>query len=219
MANTADTQMKMKVKPGPREKPKPDLTKRPEEITQFDVLDGPFANFFHRFVKRRMLTSQMPKPYPWFIGGIHRLARMLDVADHLELVVLGGLPFAFVGFYSWRWFGIPSQLAGLGELAVGCYVGYWFVLMVFLDRRLDHLDLQRVKSVRYARVEARDTRVVRRREAAKNLPALRERAAEARERGRAKATDPAPEPPATPLTEPRPDAAMAVSLEDLLDRG
>jgi hypothetical protein len=176
----------------------------PQEQAQFDVTEGVFTKSFHVFFKRRILTRQKPKPYPWFIGGIHRAARMLDVADPWELVTLAAAPFLFwLVWKMWKW-GISPTIVGYSILALGCYTGFHFVLWVFLDRRLDYLDQSRVLSVR--RKRRRDARMNREARAAAN--------AEAAKRGEQKA---AARVPGGTGPNSGPVRAVPVSLDDLLD--
>ena len=84
-----------------------------KEHAAYDVLDGPFATIFHKFFKRRIITKANMKPYPWFIGGIHRAARMLDVADVWERAVLLIFPLPFLLAWLQPRLGVPPQLQGL----------------------------------------------------------------------------------------------------------
>jgi hypothetical protein len=192
-----------------------------KEYQQYDVLDGPFATLFHRFFKRRIITKADMKPYPWFIGGIHRAARMLDVADVWERIVLLIFPVPFILAYLQKDMGVPAQLRGYGLLWAGAYTGFHFVLWVFLDRRLDYVDQSRVFAGRRKKVEARDERMLARRKALKEKPALRAAAAEAAKRGRMKAAESSQDHPPSPdpVSEPPivvPARPVAVSLDDLL---
>jgi len=192
-----------------------------QEYQQYDILDGPFATIFHTFFKRRIITRGEMKPYPWFIGGIHRAARCLDVADVWERIVLLGFPLPYLLAYYQRYLGVPAGLQGYGLLLAGCYTGFHFVLWVFLDRRLDYIDQSRVFAGRTKKVEARDERMMARRRAMNQKPEIKAAAAEAAKRGRMKAAaagqdiSPAPD----PVSEPPvvvPVRPVAVSLDDLL---
>jgi hypothetical protein len=190
-----------------------------KEHTAYDVLDGPFARMFHMFFKRRIITKANMKPYPWFIGGIHRAARMLDVADLWERAVLLIFPLPFLLAWLQPRLGVPPQLQGYGLLLAGAYTGYHFVLWVFLDRRLDFIDASRVYAGRRKRFEARDERLLRRRQAAKQKPEIRAAAEEALKRGRMKAQAAetiVPPPPPAEEAIPVPVRPAAVSLDDLL---
>jgi hypothetical protein len=186
----------------------------PQDQHQYDVLEGPFTKSFHVFFKRRLLTRQKPKPYPWFIGGIHRAARQLDVADPWELITLAVAPFLFALVYKmWRW-GVSPTIVGYCIIGLGCYVGFYLVLWVFLDRRLDYLDQSRVMSIRRKRLEARDERLMRRRDAKMSREARIAANAEAAKRGEQKAgrTFPGASLPSAAASRP-----AQVSLDDLLD--
>jgi hypothetical protein len=192
---------------------------RKKEHAAYDVLDGPFATSFHKFFKRRIITKANMKPYPWFIGGIHRAARMLDVADVWERAVLLIFPLPFLLAWLQPRLGVPPQLQGYGLLLAGAYVGYHFVLWVFLDRRLDFIDASRVYAGRRTRFEARDARLLKRRMAAKEKPEIKALAAEALKRGRMKAQEAetiVPPPPPHDDAAPIPVRPAAVSLDDLL---
>jgi hypothetical protein len=209
-------------------KPKRDLTKRTADMVQFDVLEGPCTRFVHLFIKRRMMSVQQPRPYPFFIGGIQRLARMIDVGDPWELTVLGIAPLLFAAGLYHAQLGLPARLGGFVILFLGSYTGFWFVLLVFLDRRLDRVELARLNMVRHGRSKSRDERTMRQREALNQEPEIRQRNAEALERGKLKARanggaeedaeeddwdDEAPKRPVQVQTAPAP---VEPSLDDLL---
>jgi hypothetical protein len=186
---------------------KRDPRQRTAEFIAYDALEGPCTKFFHLFVARRMMTVINSRPYPWFLGMLHRLARMLDGADLWELIVLGSAPIWCALALSWRLLSIPASVGGFVEVALAVYLGYWFVLMVFLDRRLDHQDLSRVKNMRYNKAMARETRMMKRRDLRRTREEVAQAAKEAAERGRAKAqTAPAPTPAdAVGTMDPSPD--------------
>jgi hypothetical protein len=212
----------------PGAKKKRDLTKRTADFAQFDVLDGPCTRFFHLFVRRRMMTISAPRPYPFFIGGIQRLARMIDGGDPWELIVLGIAPLLFAAGLYHSQLGVPAKLGGFVIVFLGSYTGFWFVLLVFLDRRLDRLDKARVDMVRHNRTSGRDERTMRRRMVLNQGAEIAQRNAEALERGKLKARanggaeedaeeddwdDEAPKRPVPVQTAPAP---VEPSLDDLL---
>ena len=194
--------------PEPKRKAR-DTRKRPLEVERYDVLEGPCARLFHGLFGRRW-GSARTSGYSFPLAQIERLALMLDVADRNELLYLSLAPFIGLAAYLWRrW--LPIGIGGYFELAITVYVGFWFVVLVFLDRRVDQQQTLRSRHTRWIKNTAMRNRLTHRRNMAVTRAEVREQAIEAKARGREKAQQAATAQPATPAS---PD--IGPTLDDLL---
>lgn len=178
---------------GAEPKPKPDARKgaggrklKPLPITQPDFPEGRFTRALYRVFPPRAPTRQNPNTYPTFLSLVERATRMADVASGTELAYMCLAPFLIVASYFWRLW-LPLWLGGAFEISLAIYFGLWFVIAVFLDRRLDADRGQRKRHSNWTQLSERESWLVFRQEMTRTRDEVREQAREAKARGQEKA--------------------------------
>ncbi len=140
---------------------------------------------------------------------------MLDVATRAELLYLCFLPVPCIAAWFYRLW-LPLSLGGYFELAFVIYVGFWFTIAVFLDRRLDFVSGQRRRQIMTSKLSERESRLMFRREMAASREEVQAQAAEAQARGRLRAQQAEPAAHATPAAPKAAPPSAGPSIDDLL---